>query len=74
MGTSKGCQFNTNKWLRNNMLPLLEETVWEKTLHPCRAYVLSLNTSVLMPDKACNKVHIKFITFEINRGLKPKKY
>ncbi|XP_027348160.1 protein MAIN-LIKE 2-like [Abrus precatorius] len=54
------------KWLRDNMLSLLDEPSEEQVHAHVMAYILALIRGVLMPDKIGNKVHLMYLALLTN--------
>nr|KYP63451.1 Serine/threonine protein phosphatase 7 long form isogeny [Cajanus cajan] len=54
------------RWLRDNILPLLEQPTEEQLHAHVRAYLLGLIGGVLMLDKTGNKVHLMYLSLLTN--------
>ena len=54
------------KWLRDNLLPIDENSSIEVIHAHARAYILGLIIGVLMPDETGNKVHLMYLNYLTN--------
>jgi len=54
------------KWLRENLLPIDENSNIEVIHAHARAYILRLIGGALMPDKTGNKVHLMYLNYLTN--------
>uniref|UniRef100_A0A151UGM0 Serine/threonine protein phosphatase 7 long form isogeny n=1 Tax=Cajanus cajan TaxID=3821 RepID=A0A151UGM0_CAJCA len=49
------------KWLRDHTIVLPDEPIEQQLHQHCRAYILGLTNSVIMPNKSSNKLHLMYL-------------